>query len=147
MRRFEVEPGQDILQRAGRGRDDFGVEGVAHGQLDHLMAGVAESFHGRFDRGGRATDDRLRLAVEVGDDDVAVDGVERGLDLVERREDRSHQPVVVEGHGGHLATAGGDGLECVGERQCARGHQRGVLAEAVAHDHVGSDAVGRRAAG
>ncbi len=42
---------------------------------------------------------------------------------------------------GHLAAAGADRLQCGLERQCARGHECAVLADAVTHHHVRPDAV------
>ena len=51
-------------------------------------------------------------------------------------------PVVGDLEAGHLAAAGADRLERGVEGQRAGGHERAVLAEAVAHHHVGLDAVG-----
>ena len=59
-----------------------------------------------------------------------------------RREDGRHLAVVVDRHAGHLAATGGHRFESVRERKHACRHERGVLAQAVAHDHVGGDSVG-----
>ena len=101
-----------------------------------------ERLERRLDRGGRAADDRLAVAVEVRDDDVAVDPLQGPLDLGERREDGGHLAVVGDGDARHLAAARADRLEGVVERHDAGGDERAVLAEAVPHHHVGHDAVG-----
>ena len=82
-----------------------------------------------------------RVAVDVGDHHVAVDRLQDALDLRERREHRRHPAVVRHRDARHLAAARADGFQRVGERQSAGRHQRAVFAQAVAHRHVGPDAV------
>ena len=82
-------------------------------------------------------------AVDVGDDDVAVDAA-RGCARPRRAARtpppscRCRRPTRLR----HLAAARAHRLERVGERQRAGRDQRAVLAQAVAHHHVGRDAVG-----
>ena len=61
--------------------------------------------------------------------------------LADRRHDRGHRAVVAEGDPAHLAAARGGRLERVGEREDLGRDERAVLAERVAHHHVGLDAV------
>ena len=140
-RRLEVQPSQHRLQRLGRRSDDLGVEGVAHREEDRLMAGGAQAGDGRLDCLGGATDDGLRVAVDVGDDDVAVDLPQRALDLLEGGEHRGHPATVLDSDVGHLAAPSTDGLEGVGEAQRSAGDEGAVLAQAVTHHHLGLDAV------
>ena len=146
-RRLQVQPGEDRLERLGRGGDDLGVEGVAHRELDDLAPQGGELRHGRLHTGRRAADHRLRGGVEVGDDHVVGDLVEHRLHLVERSEDRGHQAVVAHRHGRHLVPARRHRLQRVVEGHRPGGHECRVLAEAVAHHHVRSDAVGLEQAG
>ena len=64
------------------------------------------------------------------------------FNLRERCEDRRHPAVIGHRDARHLAAAGADGFEGVCKRQGADGDQRSVFAEAVAHGHIGLDAVG-----
>ena len=107
-----------------------------------LMPGRLERLDRALDRVGRAADDRLAVAVDVGDDDVAVDGADDPLDLGQRAEHRGHRAVVPHRQVRHLAAAGADGLERGVEGQRTGRDERAVLAEAVAHHHVGVHAVG-----
>ena len=106
-----------------------------------LYPAFCERRHGLLDRGAGAADDGLVLAVDIGDDDVAVDRLQDPFDLGERRKHGRHPAVVAHRDARHLAAAGADGLQRVVEGQSAGGDQRAVLAQAVAHRHVGPDAV------
>ena len=55
-----------------------------------LYPAFCERLHGQFDRGARAADHRLLVAVEIGDDHVAVDRLQDALDL--RRAARTPPP-------------------------------------------------------
>ena len=89
------------------------------------------------DRLAGAADHRLVLAVDVGDDDVAVDRLQDPLDFVQRREHGRHRAVVRHRNARHLAAAGAHGFQRVVQRGAARRNQRAVFAQAVAHRHVG----------
>ena len=120
---------------------------MADRQPDGGVAGGVERGDGRLHRRGGAADDGLAGAVDVGDDDVAVDAGDDPLDLGEGREHCSHGAVVLDVEVGHLAAPGTHRLEGVSERQGAGSHESAVLAEAVAHDEVGARCRARRGGG
>jgi hypothetical protein len=138
----QAQPGERPPQRLAGGRDDRGVEGVAHRQRHALVAGGLEGGDRPLDRMACPANHGLVARVEVGDDHVAVDAGQDPLDLFQGGEHGRHAAVVGHRHPGHLAAAGADRLQRVRERQRPGGDQRAVLAKAVAHDHVGRDAVG-----
>ncbi len=84
----------------------------------------------------------MLVAVDVGDDDIAVDFREDRLDVGQRREHGCHEPVVGHRHLRHLSAPGADRLEGFGEAERVGRDERAVLAEAVAHHHVRVDAIG-----
>ena len=145
--RLDVKATKHPLQRLGRGRHDRGVEGVADRDAGGGDAGRGERLDGPLDGLGLSADDGLAVAVDVGDDDVAVRGVDDLLDLLQRTEHSCHGAVVADVEAGHLVPTGCDSLECGGERQRAGRDQRPVLTQAVAHHHVRSHAVGVQHAG
>ena len=106
------------------------------------MAALDDQRDRLLDRRGRAADHELVGGIDVREDDVAVDLGQHPLDLVDRRRHGGHRPVVLDAQVRHLAPAGAHGLERVRERQHAGGDERAVLAQRVAHDEVGLDAVG-----
>ncbi len=114
---------------------------MADGERHDLVSGLGQFSRGLFDTQARSADDGLAGAVDVGEDDVLIDAVDDGLDVVEGREDRNHEPVVGHVDVRHLTAPAGHGLEGVLERERPRGDERPVLAEAVAHHHVGVNAV------
>ena len=123
------------------GRDDLGVEAVADRQRDRGVPSLLHRLHGASDRVGGAAEHDLVRRVDVGEHDVAVDPSDDLLDLLQRGHDRGHRSGVVRLEARHLASAGAHGLERVLEGQRAGGDQRPVLADGVAHDHVGRDPV------
>ncbi len=146
-RRRETQLGEGASQRLARRRHDRRVERVADVERHRAETRGAESLDRQVDGVRAAADDRLLAAVQVGDHHVAADRRQDPLDLGERRHDRRHAAVVGHRDVGHLAAAGAHRLQRVGERQPAGGDQRAVLAEAVAHHHVGHHAVGREQPG
>ena len=109
--------------------------------------GVAEASYRLLDGTRRAADHGLRRAVDVGDHDVTVDRVDDALDLLERADDGGHRAVVLDLQARHLVAAGAHRFERVAEVEGVGRDQRAVLAEAVAHHHVGLDAVRGEQAG
>ena len=89
-----------------------------------------------------AADHCLPVAVDVGDDDVAVSGFDDALDLGQWRQHRSHRAVIAHAQARHLPAAGADRLQGRRERQRLRRYEGAVFAEAVSHDHVRPDAIG-----
>jgi hypothetical protein len=136
-----VQAAQHRLQRLGGRRNDLCVEGVADGQEDGLVAGGRQLVDGGTHGRGGSADDRLLGAVDVGNDDIAVDAAEGVLDLFQRGEHGGHEAVVLDRDVDHLPAASADGFEGVGEAERSGRDERAVLAQAVAHDHVGFDAV------
>ena len=141
-RRLHVEPLERAAQRHRRRRDDRGVEGVADRDARGLDAHRRELRHRGLDGARRAADHRLRHRVDVGDHDVAVARVDHALDLLERAHHRRHRAVVLDLQVRHLAPARAHRFERGLEGQRPGGDQRAVFAEAVAHHHVGPDAIG-----
>ena len=140
-RRSQLEALEDAAQRLARRRDDRRVERVAHRQAGGGQPAVDAGLLGGDHRVGGSADHRLARGVHVGDDHVAVDRRDDLLDGLQRPHHRDHQSGVVDRQVGHLVAAGAHRLERGGERQAPGGDERAVLAEAVAHDHVGRDAV------
>ena len=147
LRRAEVEPGQYLLQRRRGGGHDRGVKGVAHRQQHHVMAGAAERGNRLFHRDAGPADDGLAAAVDVGDDDVAVDAGEDLFHLPEWSEDGGHQAPVLDLEVDHLPAARAHRFERIGERQGAGSYQSPVLAEAVAHHEIRAKPVFRQEPG
>ena len=96
LRADEVEPAQGVDERHRGGRDDRGVEGVAHGDPDRVDALGGEGLDDRFDGLGGTTDDGLVVGVDVGHDRVALGRVDGALDLLEGTEDGCHGAVVLD---------------------------------------------------
>ena len=117
------------------------MESVTDGQHHRLMASGHQALDGHAHCRRGPADDRLLGAVDVRDDDVAVDVSENFLDLLQRREDGRHEAVVGNRDMGHLTTASADRFEGAGEAHRTHGHERAVLAQAVAYDHVWLDCV------
>jgi hypothetical protein len=92
----EGEAAEGSLQRLAHRGDDRGVEGVAHRQQYGVGALVGEGPNRALDRLGRSADDRLAGAVDVGDDDVAVDRADDSFDLLQRGEHGRHGAVVLQ---------------------------------------------------
>ena len=101
-----------------------------------------ENLHGFRNGIAVASDHGLVVAVDVGDHHVAVDRLQDSFDFGQRSKDGGHSAGVGHGDAGHATTARADGYQRVFEGQSAGGDQCSVLAEAVAHRHVGLDAVG-----
>ena len=93
-------------------------------QLDGLVASFLKSCHRLFDRFTRATNHPLPVAVDVGNDHVAIDGFQHSFDLLNRRKHRRHFAVVVHRHSSHPAAACTHCFQCVFKRQRARSNQR-----------------------
>ena len=128
-------------QRLRGRRHDPRVEGGAHRQELCVDAGLG----GQLDRPAhgvrRPRDDGLQRTVLVGGDRVAVDPRQDLFCLLGPTGERRHEPVILDPNVRHLASAGAHGGERVGERQDLRRDQGGVLAQAVAGDHVWPDPV------
>ena len=137
----DAQPVQHFAQRlAGRSHDP-GVEGVADGDAHGLEALGGEALDGLLHSLAGAADYALVVRVDVGRHHVAVDLAQRLHDHVVGRHDRGHPAVVVHGDLGHLRAARGRRLQRVGEGHDAGGDQGAILAQRVAHDHVGLEAV------
>ena len=61
---------------------------------DHVVAGFLKGFHGLLNGLAGAADDGLVLAVNVGDHDIAVDGLQNALDLRAGERTRRHASLV-----------------------------------------------------
>ena len=120
---------------------------MADRQRNGLDAFLGKHLHRRVDGCGLAADDGLLIAVDIGDDGVTVEPGQQPLHVGQRRKYGSHLAVVTHGYAGHFATAGRDGLERIGKTYCPGLDQRPVFAKAVAHDHVGVEAVGAQQSG
>ena len=109
--------------------------------LGGLQAFGQESRDGRIHGGGFPADDALYRAVDIGDDDIALDGFEDAFHLGQWRRDGGHAAVVIGGDFGHFLAAGADHLQGFGQVQDAGSHQGGVFAQAVPDDQVGLESV------
>ncbi len=139
--RTQAEALEHRPQRFARGRHDLGVEAVADGQRDRGVPALLNGLHRPSDRLGGPAEHDLMRRVDVGEHDVAVDPCDDLLGLRQRGHHRGHRPGVVHLKTCHLAPARADGLERILERQPARADECAVLADGVAHHHVGSDPV------
>ena len=140
--RLEVEFFEVALERFAGRRYDGGVESMADRDRPHVVAGLRDDLRGFRDARRRAADDRLAVAVDVGDDDVALYLLKQSFHFFDGCEDRRHQAVVFDRHLGHGMRPRADGLERIGKGQGTGGHECAVFAEAVAHHHVRHDAIG-----
>ena len=95
-RRRDRQPAQHVAQRPAGGGDDLGMERVADGQPHRAMAALDDQLDRLLDRRGRAADHELVGGIDVREDDVAVDLGQDPLDLVDRRRDGGHRPVVLD---------------------------------------------------
>ncbi len=111
------------------------------------MSRLLEQSDGARHRLARAPNHGLAVAIDVRDDDVAINRLQDPFDLRNGSEDGRHAAVVGHRDARHLAAPRAYGLQRVLKRQGAGGHQRPVLSKAVAHRHVRPDAVGREQAG
>ena len=145
-RRREAQAPQHGAQRLRRRCHDAGVEGVAHGERDRVHALRAERLHRALHGVARTADHRLAPAVDIRDHDVAAHRLEGAAHLLERGEDRGHPAVVRQMQVRHPPPASAHCLEGVGKGQGAGGHERAVLAEAVAHHEIRHQALGREQA-
>ncbi len=139
--RLDVHLLDDPAQRLAGRSDNARMEGVRDGDLGRLETRCQESLDGRFHGGGLAADDALHRAVQVGDHHVAGDGFEHRLHLLQRGRDSGHAAGIGQGDARHFLAAGADHLQGFGQREDARRHQRGVLAQAVSDDEIGPEAV------
>ena len=114
---------------------------MAHRQGRHVVSRLQERRHRLFDGATGAADHGLLVAIVVCDHHVPVDGLQNPLDLRERGEHSRHPAVIRHRDARHLAAAGADRFERVGERQGPGGDQRAVLAQTVPHGHIGPYAV------
>ena len=89
----------------------------------------------------RAADDRLPVAVDVGDHHVAGHGLQDSLDFLQRGKHCGHAALVFRSKAGHFTAAGADGFECVRKGKCVGGKQRSVFAQAVSYGEVWRDAI------
>ena len=138
--RPHVEPVEDLAERLRGRRDDLRVERVAHREPLGLVALLVEGVHGPLHRRRLAPDHDLASRVEVRGHHVAGDRLQLLDDEVGRGHHGRHRPVVAEADLAHLAAARGGRLQGLGEGQHPRRHQGAVLAERVAHHHVGLEA-------
>ena len=141
-RRLQPQPHQHALQWFAGPGDNCGVKSVTHRQRHSVDAGLQENLQRLLDCLALTADDCLALTVDVGDHDVAVDGFQGLLDLLQRCENSRHPAIVSEGHVGHFAATGADRFHRVGKGQSSGGDQRSILAHTVAHRHVRLDAIG-----
>ena len=139
--RVHVERGQDALERCARRGDDMGVECVADGQRNRPVVRLVERRGDPVHRFGRPPDDRLLVAIDIGDDEIATVLGDDALDLRDRGEDGEHGAVIGDRDLAHLGAAGADRSERVAEVHRTGGHEGAVFAQAVTHHHVGRDAV------
>ena len=83
--RLDIHACDHFAQRlAGRG-NYAGMESMRDGDLGGLQAGRQESADGRIHGGGFPANDTLHRAVDVGNDDIARDGLKDTLHLGQRR--------------------------------------------------------------
>src|SRR5262252_822856 len=101
---------------------------MADRQRYRVESGVQEDLYGLLDGLARAADHSLVVAVDVGDHDVTVDGLDDAFDLLHRREYGSHFAVVRHRYASHLAATGANSEQGVVERQRAGCDQGAVLA-------------------
>ena len=139
--RADAQAVQHLAQRLACRRDDPGMEGVTDRDALGLEALLGEDLNRLLDGLARAADHRLPVAVDVRGHHVAVDLLQRRLYHVERGHHGGHPAVVAHADLGHLAAARGGGFQRVGQRHNTGSGQRGVLAQRVAHHHVGAEAV------
>ena len=141
-RRKYVETSQAGDQRHRGGCHDRGVEGMADRDPDRLHTCRGEGVDRRHDGGRGSAHHGLVVGVDVGDHGVAGGRLDDPLDLGQRPEHGRHRAVVLHRQAGHLVTACAHGLQRGVEGQRTGRDQRAVLAQAVAHHHVGAHAVG-----
>ena len=132
---------QHNAQGFGCRRNNLGVEGVAHRDAHGPEALRAEAGDGLFHGLACAADHGLAGGVDVGGHHVAVDLLQGCLDHIQGRHDRGHPAVVIHAHLGHFSAPGRRSFQRVGEGHDARGDERAVFAQRVAHDHIRRKAV------
>ena len=141
MRRADVEAIEHLAQRrTGRGHE-FGVEGVAHGDAHGREALLGEERHGLLNGLGLAAHHALVIGIDVGGHCIAIHLLERFFDDRVRGHDGGHPAIVAQGHLGHLGAACGRCLQRLRKGHDACRDQRCILAQRVAHGHVGREAV------
>ena len=118
------------------------MEGVADGDGAGFVSPFGEQVYGGIHGVAGSAKDALRVAVDVGGDDVAVNLGQRGLHDVQGGEDEGHFAVVVHADFAHFAATGGGGFQIVLEGHNAGSHQRRILPKRMSHYHVRVEAVG-----
>ena len=120
---------------------------MADWQFRNFVASFLKNFHGLRHGISRAADHRLMLTVDIGDYDVALHRFQDSLDFFQGREDGCHLAFVGYSHAGHSTAAGADSFQRILEGQSASSYQCSVFAQAVAHGHIGLNAISGEEAG
>ena len=139
--RAHVHAADDLLERHAGRCDDARVEGMRDRDLDGAVIGGLECSNGSVHSRGLAANDRLVVAVDVGQGDVSLDAGQDALYLGQRRENGGHVAVVFHRDLAHLAASCADHVQCVGKGEHTRSDQGGVFAKAVPDDHIGDEAI------
>ena len=137
----DLDPLQHSHERFAGRRHDFGVKGMAHRQRHRAHAHIGKALRGGSHGIRGPTDHRLLGAVDVGDDHVAVDFFQGTLDLAQWGKYSQHGPIIGNGDSRHFLAARTHSAQRIGKRHDASGHQRAVLAQTMAHDHIGMNPV------
>ena len=140
-RRVDVQPIQHLAERLRRRSHDLRVEGVADRDALGLKTLLDEKANGLLNRRAFAANHGLAVAVDVRRDHVAVNRIDGRLNHIEGCHHRSHPAIVAHTHLGHLGPACSGSLKRLGERHNPGGNQRPILAQRVAHHHIGPHAV------
>ena len=118
------------------------MESMADRQGHGVVAGFQKCFDCLLDRLACSSDHRLAVTVDVGGYHVTIDRLQNPLDFLDRSEHGRHPAVVFKRHARHFAAARADGFHSVLKRKGARNRQSSVFSHAMAHRHVGMNAVG-----
>ncbi len=141
LRGLHVHAVDDLAQRLAGRANDAGVEGVRNRDLGGLQASGQEGCDGRIHGRGCPADHALHRAVDVGDDNVAFDGLQDALHFGQRGRDGRHAAIVIRSHFGHFLSTRADHLQGFGQAQDTGSHQGGIFAQAVSDDHIGLEPV------
>ena len=142
-----MQPLENAAEWFAGGSHNGGMERMTDRQRGHVVTGFQKSRHGLLDRGAGAANDRLVLAVDVGDHHVTTHRFQDALDFFERSKHSRHATLVRRREASHFASTRADSFQRVGEGQAAGGDQRSVFAQAVAHREIRLDAISGRANG